>query len=60
MFGAAGGLRDGKTLKAWTPGGSSTPMLTGDHLDTPMDFEGITGAGSLLGTAFEFTNKLLQ
>jgi NADH-quinone oxidoreductase subunit F len=48
---AAGGMLEGKTLKAWTPGGSSTPMLTGEHLDTPMDFEGITAAGSLLGTA---------
>jgi NADH-quinone oxidoreductase subunit F len=47
---AAGGMLDGKQLKAWTPGGSSTPMLTGDHLDTPMDFEGIAAAGSLLGT----------
>ena len=51
IMGAAGGMRDGKALKAWTPGGSSTPMLTADHLDTPMDFEGIQGAGSLLGTA---------
>ena len=48
---AAGGMIEGKTLKAWTPGGSSTPMLTSDHLDVPMDFEGIAGAGSLLGTA---------
>jgi NADH-quinone oxidoreductase subunit F len=48
---AAGGMLDGKTLKAWTPGGSSTPMLTAEHLDVPMDFEGIAGAGSLLGTA---------
>jgi NADH-quinone oxidoreductase subunit F len=48
---AAGGMLEGKTLKAWTPGGSSTPMLTADHLDVPMDFEGIAGAGSLLGTA---------
>jgi len=48
---AAGGMLEGKTLKAWTPGGSSTPMLTSDHLDVPMDFEGIAGAGSLLGTA---------
>jgi NADH-quinone oxidoreductase subunit F len=51
ILGAAGGMLEGKTLKAWTPGGSSTPMLTGDHLDVPMDFEGIAGAGSLLGTA---------
>jgi NADH-quinone oxidoreductase subunit F len=48
--GHAGGIRDGKRLKAWTPGGSSTPFLTADHLDTPMDFESITAAGSLLGT----------
>src|SRR4029450_9819354 len=37
IMGAAGGMRDGKALKAWTPGGSSTPMLTPEHLDTPMD-----------------------
>jgi NADH-quinone oxidoreductase subunit F len=47
----AGGVRDGHTLKAWTPGGSSTPMLTAEHLDTPLDFEGVQAAGSLLGTA---------
>jgi NADH-quinone oxidoreductase subunit F len=46
----AGGVPDGKRVKAWTPGGSSTPFLTEDHLDTPMDFESISGAGSLLGT----------
>jgi NADH-quinone oxidoreductase subunit F len=48
---AAGGMLEGKELKAWTPGGSSTPMLTADHLDVAMDFEGIQAAGSLLGTA---------
>jgi NADH-quinone oxidoreductase subunit F len=47
----AGGMRNGARLKAWTPGGSSTPMLTAEHLDTPMDFEGVQSAGSLLGTA---------
>jgi NADH-quinone oxidoreductase subunit F len=46
----AGGVRGGKRLKAWTPGGSSTPFLTADHLDTPMDFESIQAQGSLLGT----------
>ena len=46
----AGGVPDGKRIKAWTPGGSSTPFLTDDHLDTPMDFESISAAGSLLGT----------
>jgi NADH-quinone oxidoreductase subunit F len=46
----AGGMRDGHRLKFWTPGGSSTPMLTDEHLDVPMDFEGMAGAGTMLGT----------
>ena len=46
----AGGVLDGARLKAWTPGGSSTPFLTADHLDTAMDFESVQAAGSLLGT----------
>jgi NADH-quinone oxidoreductase subunit F len=46
----AGGVPGGKRVKAWTPGGSSTPFLTPDHLDTPMDFESVAAAGSLLGT----------
>jgi NADH-quinone oxidoreductase subunit F len=43
-------MKGGRNLKAWTPGGSSTPFLTADHIDTPMDFESIVAAGSLLGT----------
>jgi NADH-quinone oxidoreductase subunit F len=46
----AGGMLGGRRLKAWTPGGSSTPMLTEEHLDVGLDFESITAAGSLLGT----------
>jgi NADH-quinone oxidoreductase subunit F len=46
----AGGMREGRELKFWTPGGSSTPLLTGEHLDVPLDFEGIGAAGSMLGT----------
>lgn len=46
----AGGVREGHQLKFWTPGGSSTPLLTADHLDVPLDFEGVGGAGSMLGT----------
>jgi NADH-quinone oxidoreductase subunit F len=46
----AGGMRDGHQLRFWTPGGSSTPMLTTDHLDVPLDFEGMAGAGTMLGT----------
>ncbi|HET6776652.1 MAG TPA: NADH-quinone oxidoreductase subunit NuoF [Actinomycetota bacterium] len=46
----AGGVLDGKRLKAWTPGGSSTAFLTAEHLDVGLDFESIAEAGSLLGT----------
>src|SRR6266508_865502 len=46
----AGGIRDGKRLKAFTPGGSSTPFLTADHLDVQMGFDEVQAAGSLLGT----------
>ncbi|PWD50540.1 NADH-quinone oxidoreductase subunit F [Serinibacter arcticus] len=46
----AGGVRAGHQLKFWTPGGSSTPLLTAEHLDVPLDYEGVAGAGSMLGT----------
>ncbi|HKE68436.1 MAG TPA: NADH-quinone oxidoreductase subunit NuoF [Nocardioidaceae bacterium] len=46
----AGGVRAGHRLKFWTPGGSSTPLLTDEHLDAPLDFEGMVEAGSMLGT----------
>ena len=46
----AGGVRDGHELKFWTPGGSSTPILTAEHLDVPLDYEGVGKAGSMLGT----------
>jgi NADH-quinone oxidoreductase subunit F len=47
----AGGVLQGRALKAWTPGGSSTPMLTADHLDVGLDYESLAEAGSMLGTA---------
>ena len=46
----AGGIRAGHELKFWTPGGSSTPMFTAEHLDVPLDYEGVAAAGSMLGT----------
>jgi NADH-quinone oxidoreductase subunit F len=46
----AGGVRAGHELKFWTPGGSSTPLLTAEHLDVPLDYEGMAGVGSMLGT----------
>ena len=46
----AGGVRAGHELKFWTPGGSSTPLLTAEHLDVPLDYEGMASVGSMLGT----------
>ena len=46
----AGGVRAGHRLKFWTPGGSSTPLLTAEHLDVPLDYEGMASVGSMLGT----------
>ena len=46
----SGGVRAGHKLKFWTPGGSSTPLFTDAHLDTPLDYEGVAAAGSMLGT----------
>ena len=46
----AGGVRTGHQLKFWTPGGSSTPLFTAEHLDVPLDYEGVSAAGSMLGT----------
>ena len=46
----AGGMRHGHELKFFTPGGSSTQILTQEHLDMPLDFEEVMAAGSLLGT----------
>jgi NADH-quinone oxidoreductase subunit F len=46
----AGGIRDGHRLKFWTPGGSSTPLLTDEHLDIPLDYEGVASVKSMLGT----------
>lgn len=45
-----GGVRGGRRLKGVIPGGSSTPVLKPEQLDTPMDFESVAEAGSMLGT----------
>jgi len=46
----AGGVPGGRRIKAVIPGGASTPLLTPEQLDTPMDFESLAAAGSALGT----------
>jgi NADH-quinone oxidoreductase subunit F len=50
LLSLAGGVRAGHTLKFWTPGGSSTPIFTDEHMDVPLDFESVGKAGSMLGT----------
>jgi NADH-quinone oxidoreductase subunit F len=47
----AGGVADGRTLKAVIPGGSSVPMLLPNQLDIPASFDSVQKAGSLLGSA---------
>ncbi|MFA5026756.1 MAG: NADH-quinone oxidoreductase subunit NuoF [Candidatus Methylomirabilota bacterium] len=46
----AGGVRDNGRLKAVIPGGSSSPVLTEQHLDVSMDFESLSAAGSMGGS----------
>ena len=50
MIEIAGGMLDGRELRFWFPGGSSTPMLPASKADIPYTFEAIQEAGSLLGT----------
>ena len=47
----AGGMSRGKNIKFWTPGGSSTPLFTSEHLDVPLDFDSVVAAGSMNGTS---------
>lgn len=51
IFEVAGGMKDGKTLKAVIPGGMSAPILKADEIDLAMDFDSLAGAGSMLGSA---------
>ncbi len=46
-----GGIAGGKQLKAVSPGGSSSAILSADEIDITMDFDTLNGIGSMLGTA---------
>ena len=47
----AGGVSNGRKLKAVIPGGSSVPVLPGDiMMDCTMDYDSIAKAGSMLGS----------
>jgi len=52
IFKRAGGIPDGKKLKAVFPGGSSSAILTADEaMDVIMDFEDLVAKKSMLGSA---------
>jgi NADH-quinone oxidoreductase subunit F len=46
----AGGMRDGRTLKAVVPGGMSAKVLTAQEVDVPMDFDSLMAAGTMAGS----------
>ncbi|PSR23471.1 MAG: NADH-quinone oxidoreductase subunit F [Sulfobacillus acidophilus] len=46
----AGGMQPGRSVKCVIPGGSSVPLLMPDQLDTPLDYESVLQAGSMLGS----------
>ncbi|HKW88637.1 MAG TPA: NADH-quinone oxidoreductase subunit NuoF [Candidatus Acidoferrales bacterium] len=46
----AGGVANGKKLKAVIPGGSSCPLLKAEECDVAMDFESVAKIGSMLGS----------
>jgi NADH-quinone oxidoreductase subunit F len=50
IYDLAGGPPDGRKIKFWFPGGSSSPVLTGDDLDLAYDFDTLAKAGSMLGS----------
>ena len=51
IYGLAGGPLEGREVKAFYPGGSSSPVLTAEEgLDLPYSFEAMAEAGSMLGS----------
>jgi NADH-quinone oxidoreductase subunit F len=45
-----GGAPEGHSIKGIIPGGSSTPIMTPDQIDTRLDYESIAAAGSMAGS----------
>jgi NADH-quinone oxidoreductase subunit F len=46
----AGGIRGGRALKAWIPGGASSPWLLPEHLDEPVTIDDAARLGTMLGS----------
>jgi NADH-quinone oxidoreductase subunit F len=51
IYDVAGGIQGGQKLKAVVPGGSSVPILLPDEIDYPFDYDGMTKAGSMMGSS---------
>src|SRR6202008_1788193 len=45
IYGLAGGPPEGRSVKCWFPGGSSSPVLPAEDLDVPYDFDSMAKAG---------------
>ncbi|WP_295388945.1 NADH-quinone oxidoreductase subunit NuoF [uncultured Thiodictyon sp.] len=51
LLAMAGGVKDGRALKAVIPGGSSVPVVPGDlMMQTDMDYDSLVKVGSMLGS----------
>jgi NADH-quinone oxidoreductase subunit F len=50
IYEVAGGIPNGKQLKAVIPGGSSCPLMKAEEIDIPMDYDSVAKAGSMLGS----------
>ncbi|MBA2616222.1 MAG: NADH-quinone oxidoreductase subunit NuoF [Actinobacteria bacterium] len=50
VYEIGGGIPGGRQLKAIIPGGSSVPVLSADEVDTPLDFDAMAEAGTMLGS----------
>jgi NADH-quinone oxidoreductase subunit F len=50
IYEVAGGMKNGKRLKAVIPGGSSCPLLSADEIDVAMDYDSVAKIGSMLGS----------
>ncbi len=50
LIDAAGGVHNGKRLKAVIPGGISAKILTADEIDVAMDFDSLRDVGSMAGS----------
>jgi NADH-quinone oxidoreductase subunit F/NADP-reducing hydrogenase subunit HndC len=50
IYNIGGGIKDGKKFKAVQTGGPSGGCLTERHLDTPIDYDNLIAAGSMMGS----------